>query len=103
MTGAALAALTIYDMLKMIDDTLSIEGVRLLEKRGGKSDHAVDAAPPLRAAVLVASDSVAAVPGRTCPVVCSSRSSRRRGSWSLPCWSCPTTPAPSRGRAPLGR
>lgn len=60
MTGAALAALTVYDMLKMIDDTLAIEGVRLLEKRGGKSDHAVEASPPLRAAVLVASDSVAA-------------------------------------------
>jgi cyclic pyranopterin monophosphate synthase len=60
MTGAALAALTLYDMLKMIDDTLAIEGVRLLEKRGGKSDHAVTADPPLTAAVVVVSDSVAA-------------------------------------------
>lgn len=61
MTGAALAALTIYDMMKMVDDTLSIEGVRLLEKRGGKSDRKVDmAAAGLVAAVLVASDSVAA-------------------------------------------
>lgn len=61
MTGAALAALTIYDMMKMIDDTLAIEGVRLLEKRGGKSDRKVDmAAAKLVAAVLVASDSVAA-------------------------------------------
>ncbi len=61
MTGAALAALTLYDMLKMIDDTLAIEGVRLLEKRGGKSDHAVSAADPaLTAAVVVVSDSVSA-------------------------------------------
>jgi len=96
MTGAALAALTIYDMLKMIDDTLSIEGVRLLEKRGGKSDHAVDAAPPLRAAVLVASDRWLRVPGRTCPVVCSSRSSRRRVHGLSPAGRGPTTPAPSR-------
>jgi molybdenum cofactor biosynthesis protein MoaC len=61
MTGAAVAALTIYDMMKMIDDTLSIDTVRLLEKRGGKSDHRVDmAAAKFVAAVLVASDSVAA-------------------------------------------
>jgi len=60
MTGAAVAALTVYDMLKMIDDSLSIESVRLLEKRGGKSDHASAAVASLTAAVLVASDSVAA-------------------------------------------
>lgn len=59
MTGAAVAALTIYDMMKMIDDTLEIESVRLLEKRGGKSDHAGAAGQALTAAVLVASDSVA--------------------------------------------
>ena len=31
------AALTIYDMVKSIDRGMSIEGVRLLEKRGGRS------------------------------------------------------------------
>ena len=59
MTGAAVAALTIYDMMKMIDDTLEIESVRLVEKRGGKSDHATAPGLDLTAAVLVASDSVA--------------------------------------------
>ncbi len=38
MTGAASAALTLYDMLKMIDDDMEIVGVRLLSKTGGKSD-----------------------------------------------------------------
>lgn len=38
MTGAAAAVLTLYDMLKMIDDDMEIEGVRLLSKTGGKSD-----------------------------------------------------------------
>jgi len=31
------AALTIYDMVKSIDRGMSIDGVRLLEKRGGRS------------------------------------------------------------------
>lgn len=39
MTAAAAAALTLYDMLKMIDDDMEIVGVRLLQKLGGKSDH----------------------------------------------------------------
>ena len=38
MTGATAAVLTLYDMLKMIDDDMEIIGVRLLSKRGGKSD-----------------------------------------------------------------
>ena len=38
MHGAMIAALTIYDMLKPIDKGISITGVRLLEKKGGKSD-----------------------------------------------------------------
>ena len=38
LTAAAVAALTIYDMLKMIDMGMRIEEVCLLEKRGGKSD-----------------------------------------------------------------
>jgi molybdenum cofactor synthesis domain-containing protein len=53
------AALTIYDMLKPIDKGISIERIRLVEKKGGKSDwkDAFDKAP--RAAVLVISDGVA--------------------------------------------
>jgi len=37
LVGAATAALTIYDMCKALDRSITIENVRLLEKRGGKS------------------------------------------------------------------
>lgn len=37
MTGAAVAALTLYDMIKALDKGVRIEGLRLLEKSGGKS------------------------------------------------------------------
>ncbi len=37
MTGAAVGALTLYDMIKGIDRGASIESVRLLSKSGGKS------------------------------------------------------------------
>lgn len=60
LTGATAAALNIYDILKMIDESLEIVGVRLLEKKGGKSDYHKTARGSIRAAVLVSSDSVAA-------------------------------------------
>ncbi len=41
MTAAAVAALTLYDMVKAIDRGLVIESIRLLEKAGGKSGHYV--------------------------------------------------------------
>ncbi|HCV00641.1 MAG TPA: cyclic pyranopterin monophosphate synthase MoaC [Dehalococcoidia bacterium] len=37
LTAVSVAALTIYDMCKAVDRGMQIEGVRLLEKRGGKS------------------------------------------------------------------
>ena len=37
LSAVTIAALTVYDMCKAIDRAMSIEGVRLLEKRGGKS------------------------------------------------------------------
>jgi cyclic pyranopterin phosphate synthase len=37
MTAASIALLTIYDMAKALDKGMVIEGVRLLEKTGGKS------------------------------------------------------------------
>ncbi len=37
MTGASVAALSIYDMTKALDKSISIEKLRLLEKSGGKS------------------------------------------------------------------
>lgn len=39
LTAASIALLTIYDMCKAVDRGMRIEGVRLLEKRGGKSGH----------------------------------------------------------------
>ena len=39
LTAASVAALTIYDMCKAVDRGMVIEGVRLLEKAGGKSGH----------------------------------------------------------------
>ncbi len=38
LTGASIAALTLYDMCKSLDKGITIQGVRLLEKSGGKSD-----------------------------------------------------------------
>ena len=38
LTGASVAALTVYDMCKALSHDIRIEGTRLLEKRGGKSD-----------------------------------------------------------------
>jgi cyclic pyranopterin monophosphate synthase len=37
MTAVSVACLTIYDMAKAIDRGMSIESVKLIEKRGGKS------------------------------------------------------------------
>ena len=39
LTAVAIALLTIYDMCKAADRGMRIEGVRLLEKRGGKSGY----------------------------------------------------------------
>jgi cyclic pyranopterin phosphate synthase len=37
LTAVSVACLTIYDMVKAVDRGMRIEGIRLLEKRGGKS------------------------------------------------------------------
>jgi len=39
LTAVAVACLTIYDMVKAIERGMRIEGIRLLEKRGGRSGH----------------------------------------------------------------
>ncbi len=59
LVAASSAALTLYDMLKIIDDSMEIVSVRLLEKKGGKSDIR-QTGQGLKAAVLVMSDSVSA-------------------------------------------
>lgn len=38
LTGASVAALTFYDMCKSVTHEMVIEEIRLVEKRGGKSD-----------------------------------------------------------------
>ena len=60
LTAATVAALTIYDMTKMVDDEAVIESVQLLEKKGGKTDQRGVLKRPIRAGILVLSDSVAA-------------------------------------------
>jgi len=38
LTAVSVAALTIYDMVKAVDQTMRIGGIHLVEKTGGKSD-----------------------------------------------------------------
>jgi cyclic pyranopterin monophosphate synthase len=58
LTAASVAALTLYDMLKMLDRGMEIREVRLASKTGGRSEFAVRPAENSRAGVLVVSDSV---------------------------------------------
>ena len=39
LTAASVAALTVFDMCKAVDKAMRIDGVRVLEKSGGKSGH----------------------------------------------------------------
>jgi cyclic pyranopterin phosphate synthase len=39
LTAASIAALTLYDMCKAVDRGMTVDQVRLLEKRGGRSGH----------------------------------------------------------------
>ena len=59
MHGASLAALNMYDMLKPVDKGVSIGSIRLLSKKGGKSDYAAQVSNR-SAAIIVASDSISA-------------------------------------------
>ena len=58
MHTASVVALTMYDMLKPIDKGIEIQQINVLEKQGGKSDFKDAFATPLKAAVLVMSDSI---------------------------------------------
>ena len=58
LTAATTSSLVIYDMLKPIDKNLEVSDVKLLEKRGGKTDFKQNFKEPLKVAVLVLSDSV---------------------------------------------
>ena len=60
MHGASVVALTIYDMLKPIDKQIEITGIKLLEKKGGKSQYTEKTLRKISAAVVVCSDSISA-------------------------------------------
>lgn len=57
MHGASVIALTMYDMLKPIDKGIEIQNIRLINKKGGKSDYVkMENYKKLKAAVIVCSD-----------------------------------------------
>jgi molybdenum cofactor biosynthesis protein MoaC len=64
MHAASVVALTMYDMLKPIDKGVSIEQIKLLEKKGGKSDRNAAVGQALSAAIVVCSDTLASGQGQ---------------------------------------
>lgn len=58
MHAASVVALTMYDMLKPIDKEVSIEQIKLVEKKGGKSDRTPSSERTISARVVVCSDSI---------------------------------------------
>ena len=60
MHGASVVALNMYDMLKPIDKGIEINQIKLLEKKGGKSDFKDRFRKDLNAAVIVCSDTISA-------------------------------------------
>jgi cyclic pyranopterin monophosphate synthase len=59
LTAVSVSALEVYDMLKPVDTTLEIGHIKLLEKKGGKSDRKKFFANSPSCAILVCSDSTA--------------------------------------------
>ncbi len=57
LSAVSAALLNIYDMLKPLDESLFLGDIKLLQKQGGKSDFIDQFEAPLKAAVLVISDS----------------------------------------------
>jgi len=60
MHGASVVALNMYDMLKPIDKGIEIQTIKLLKKKGGKSDFKDTFRKDLKAAVVVCSDTISA-------------------------------------------
>jgi molybdenum cofactor biosynthesis protein MoaC len=58
LIAVSTAALTIYDMCKAVDKTMTISAIKLVEKIGGKSDHAIEYRP--RVGIITMSDSITA-------------------------------------------
>ena len=60
MHGASVAVLTVYDRLKKIDKGMEIVGMKLIKTKGGKDQYTDNPSKPVKTAVLVCSDSIAA-------------------------------------------
>lgn len=60
MHSASVVALTMYDMLKPIDKGVTIEQIKLVEKKGGKSDRTPTREKSITAQIVVCSDSISA-------------------------------------------
>jgi len=60
MHGASVVALNMYDMLKPIDKGIEIHAIKLVNKKGGKSDYKDKFRKDLTATVIVCSDSISA-------------------------------------------
>jgi molybdenum cofactor biosynthesis protein MoaC len=60
MHGAAITALTMYDMLKPLDKGVEITNIKLESKKGGKGDFKDELINSLKCAVIVCSDAVSA-------------------------------------------
>ena len=58
LTAVSVAALTIYDMCKSVDKTMTIGEITLVDKKGGASGHAVAYRPAV--GIITMSDGVAA-------------------------------------------
>lgn len=58
MHGASAVALNMYDMLKPIDKAIEIQAIKLLKKKGGKTDFKDQFSEKLTAQVTVCSDSI---------------------------------------------
>ena len=60
MHGASVVALNMYDMLKPIDKGIEIHHIKLLNKKGGKSDFKDRFRKDINAVVIVCSDTISA-------------------------------------------
>ncbi|MDP7126063.1 MAG: bifunctional molybdenum cofactor biosynthesis protein MoaC/MoaB [Candidatus Marinimicrobia bacterium] len=58
LAAVSTAALTIYDMCKAVDKTMTISAIKLVEKIGGKSGHAIEYRPNV--GIITMSDSISA-------------------------------------------
>ncbi|MDA8714312.1 bifunctional molybdenum cofactor biosynthesis protein MoaC/MoaB [Flavobacteriales bacterium] len=60
MHGASIVALNLYDMLKPIDKGIEIRNIKLVNKKGGKSDFKDKYRKDLTGAIIVCSDTIVA-------------------------------------------